>query len=59
MTWTETLKMCLENLQGNTLYVDLDDYSPGDENKLKKTRPEIIKEREISDLSQQLPKSDE
>ena len=59
MTWTETLKMCLENLQGNTLYVDLDDYSTGDENKLKKTRPESIKEREISDLSQQLPKSDE
>ena len=59
MTWTETLKMYLENLQGNTLYVDLDDYSPGHENKFKKTRPESITEREISDLSQQLPKSDE
>ena len=37
----------------------LDNYSPGNENILRKSRPESITERELSDLSQQLPKSDE
>ena len=37
MKWAEAVKMYLENLPGNTLHVLLDDYSPGDENKFKKT----------------------
>ena len=59
MKWAEAVKIYLENLAGNTLYVVLDDYSPGNENILKKSRPESITECKISDLSQQLPKSDE
>ena len=59
MKWAEAVKIYLENLPGNTIYVVLDDYSPGDKNILKKSRPESITERKISDLSQQWPKSDE
>ena len=43
----------------NTLHVVLDDYSPGDENILKRSHSENITERKISDLNQQSPKSDE
>ena len=59
MKWAEAVKIYLENLPGNTLHVVLDDYSPGNENILKKSHPESITERKISDLSQQLPKGDE
>ena len=58
MKWAEAVKIQLENLPGNTQHVVLDDYSPGDENILKKSRLECITERKTSDLSQQLPKSD-
>ena len=52
MKWPETEKIYLENVPGSTLHVILDDYSPGDENILKKSRPESITERKISNLSQ-------
>ena len=54
MKWAEAVKMFLENLPGNTLHI-----VPGDGNILKKSFPESMTLRKISDLSQQLPKSDE
>ena len=59
MKSAEAVKTYLENLTENTLHVVLDDYSPRHGNILKKSRPGSITEREISDLSLQLPKNDE
>ena len=58
MKWAEALNIYLENLPGSTLHVVLNGYSPRDEHTLKQIRPESIIESKISDLSQQLPKSD-
>ena len=57
--WAEAVIIYLENLPGSTLHVALNDYLPEDENIFLKNCPESITERTISDLSQQLPKSDE
>ena len=59
MKWADAVKMYLENLPGNTLHFVYDDYSTGNGSILKKGCPESITESEISDLSQQFPKSDE